>query len=265
MNTEVAIVMGTPTLTLAAQSTSFDISMSWSSLPGDDVYYEVFSEHNQLLHTSQVGETSWSDYSITSNGSYSFKVRACSNAGCGELSAVKTINVDITPNSPELSLVEAGLDFSVQWSGQERATSYLLEHKHGRSGWNQVAILTSDDELKYDVSIPSEEMLEGDHYYRVKACEGSHGYCSNYSASITKNVNTQPVTGNIYAPSAQQNFAYGFINLTWDADTRGLADAYEIYQKDNTADIFNEFPTFKKIATTDKLHLSITVEKIRYL
>jgi hypothetical protein len=180
--------------TLPGSSTAFGFSLNWNSVE-NAIKYQVFRSDNYLvLDTTSTSAV----VTVTENGSYSYKIRACGVRECSAFTGVKSIVVDVTPDNPTLSNLpeKVSSDFTVSWSEPSRAIHYALEENYNNTGWTTVLSQSTDNQ--YTVSIPSIDKPDGNYSYRVRACD-THGYCSAWSAVQTTQVDTVPVAGNIIA------------------------------------------------------------------
>src|SRR3546814_6838013 len=77
------------------------------------------------------------------DGTYSYRVRACSGTStstCGAYSAVDSIIVDAPPDAP-LLIVPTGSsngNYTVSWSTVSGATRYRLDEKVETGSWSQI-------------------------------------------------------------------------------------------------------------------------------
>src|SRR3546814_2659108 len=102
------------------------------------------------------------------DGTYSYRVRACSGTStstCGAYSAVDSIIVDAPPDAP-LLIVPTGSsngNYTVSWSTVSGATRYRLDEKVETGSWSQILEGSATD-LEFYARAP------GSYSYRVRAC-----------------------------------------------------------------------------------------------
>jgi len=117
-----------------------------------------------------------------SSNRYTYRLRACNDAGCGGYSGEASVQVTLPPASaPALSAPASGGTgtYTVSWSAVAGATSYQLEESANGGGWSllQASGATS---LGFAGKAP------GSYTYRVRAC--NVGGCGAYSGSGTTTV-----------------------------------------------------------------------------
>lgn len=120
------------------------------------------------------------------NGSYAYRVRACSASTCGNYSGTITVTVQsgipslaITPN-PSTSGV-----YTASWGAVTGATRYVL--KEMPAGGTERTAYDGPNNFWTSPSMP-----DGTHSYRVQACNGS---CGALSAPAMVTVETPLVQG----------------------------------------------------------------------
>src|SRR5690606_11748691 len=140
-----------PTLTLDSSSSTGNYPVLWTSSSGA-THYEL---------GERVGSGSWSviqDLAATSraitgktDGSYSYRVRACQGSGTGNCSAysdTKTITVAIpppTPDVPTLTLPTSSTtgSYTASWTSSTGATPYEPSAQVGGASWSVVQDLAA--------------------------------------------------------------------------------------------------------------------------
>src|SRR5690606_19773390 len=163
-----------PTLTLDSSSSTGNYPVLWTSSSGA-THYEL---------GERVGSGSWSviqDLAATSraitgktDGSYSYRVRACQGSGTGNCSAysdTKTITVAIpppTPPVPTLTLPTSSTtgSYTASWTTATGATHYELGERIGSGSWT---VIQDTSALSRNIS----GKTDGSYSYRVRACAGS--------------------------------------------------------------------------------------------
>jgi hypothetical protein len=250
----VSVQLDTPSLSTLSVNNTGLVALNWEAVngvPGHSTYYRIYNDANLLLHTTVAGQLSW-EYSAQDNDDYTFQVQACSYDHCSPKSAARTIAVSVTPNAPTFSKVNASSSgFEISWSQPNRADSYSLQHKLNSGNW-QAVVLTQQqiNERRYSVSLPSEMVAQGNHFYQIKACDSSVNKCSGFSNMVSHTVNYVPSNGvfdidraNSQCDSLITDKCFTRIpNITvvWDKDTSGLAHYYEIFESEGAMPIHVE-------------------------
>jgi len=165
-----------PSLTLASQSLTGAYVVSWAGVATAASY--------QL--EQRVGSGSWTllqsgtalsrSVSGAAAGQYSYRVKACNDAGCGPLSAAKTILVTLKPTAvPTLTVPAQGLNgsYSISWTSVATATTYQLQERIGSGAWTNIQNTSSR-------SRGFSGRAAGTYSYRVRGCNIAG--CASFSA-----------------------------------------------------------------------------------
>ncbi len=154
------------------------------------------------------------------SGSYDFRVRACTAAGCGGDSAIRTTVVTLEPPSPSVTAPATDSDgaYTVEWTSASGATSYRLEQRQDAGSWSEIYNGAAR-------STPLSGLSNGTFQYRARACN-SYG-CSAYSAVETTVVTHPPgSTPTITAPPTDSNGAF---TVSWTGVS--TATSYRLEQR----------------------------------
>src|SRR3546814_754034 len=195
-----------PTLIVPADSSTGNYTVSWNSVSGATRY----------RLQERAGSGSWAEIQNSSattkalsgkpDGTYSYRVRACSGTStstCGAYSAVDSIIVDAPPDAP-LLIVPTGSsngNYTVSWSTVSGATRYRLDEKVETGSWSQILEGSATD-LEFYARAP------GSYSYRVRAC-GTTDVNSCSSFSPTKSIEVAapvPPTLDVPATSSTGNY-----------------------------------------------------------
>lgn len=169
---------GTPVLSAPTDSTTGAFAVSWSKV-ADAVTYALEESANGGTFT-QVQNSSAVSRSVSGKaaGSYRYRVRACSEAGCGAYSNVGTVTVIVAPaaapavNAPA---VNGEGSYSVSWTSAGGATRYRLEESANGGGWNAV-----HDGAGNSIALTGRD-VNAVHAYRAQACNAAG--CGPWSAA----------------------------------------------------------------------------------
>jgi YD repeat-containing protein len=179
-----AVIPGAPTLTAPASSGSGSFNLSWTISAGANRYRLEESANGGAWVEIQNTTSSAASISGKPNGSYRYRVRACSSTNvsdCGGYSNEATVNVSIAqvPASPPAltgpSSTSADFQFTLSWNTVTHATRYELEQSRNGGGWSNVY---TGNALSWTVQRGPATFA-----YRVRAC--SDAGCSAYSATHT--------------------------------------------------------------------------------
>lgn len=160
--------------------------MSWTEASGA-VRYELAEAANggaeQTVYSGS--NRSW-PASGKANGSYAYRVRACSASTCGNYSG--TVTVTVQSGIPSLAIAPnpstSGI-YTASWGAVTGATRYVL--KETPAGGTERTAYDGPNNFWTSPSMP-----DGTHSYRVQACNGS---CGALSPPATATVETPLVQG----------------------------------------------------------------------
>lgn len=213
--TELVPPSGKPALTLPATSTTGSYSATWTA-----VTYATRYELQERLGTgawTTVHNAPGASFtrSGATSGSWSYQVRACNAAGCGNWSITSVIEVTLPPSGPPtVTAPPADNDglFAVSWTSVSGATEYRLEQRIDSGAWSQI----------YNGGSTSRSfavLVSGTYDVRVVACNDAG--CSDYSAIATTVVTFPPTTAPVVTTPASDSD--GTFTVAWS----GVAAATE--------------------------------------
>jgi hypothetical protein len=160
-----------PMLWSPGTSTTGNYTLNWSTVGGGESYQlEVLGGGNSWYLVSNSPALSYSAYN-QSNGTYSYRVKACNSVGCGPVSSAVQVTVQIpppiaVPAAPAyVRVVYTGV---VIWASVTDATSYELQNY--QSGW-----------VTYYNGSGTGTTFGGSSVFRVRACNsfGCSGWTYN--------------------------------------------------------------------------------------
>ena len=117
-------------------------------------------------------------------GRYEYRVRACTDLGCGAWSSVVAVNAQRlsapqnlrssdadAPDAPENIFFDGG--YTIEWDAVEGAAAYrILQKAPGQSGFHTLSLVTDLSNLSYRDTIV-EFFGEGVYVYKIQACAES--------------------------------------------------------------------------------------------
>jgi RHS repeat-associated protein len=196
-------------------NTTGTFTLSWSNVSGRTSYQ---------LQELAPGAWTWANQTLSpvttqsksltrANGTYSYQVRTCNAAGCGDYGPVLTVVVSIPApiNPPSPFTVTPGIstngEADLDW-GDVAGTTYELQRNFEGGGWSDIYSGAASD---YEDA----NLLTGNYEYRVRACSISQ--CSGYAGPIQLAVNRPGVAPPEVAwiTATPVNSADGSYTLTW--------------------------------------------------
>jgi hypothetical protein len=171
-----------------------DYAVSWSSVSGATRYELDEDDNSSFSSPTRVysgSATSWSA-SGKSPGTYYYRVRACSVAGCSNWSSSQSVRVWPIPSAPTLYSIsnpDGDGNYTVSWSSVSDATSYTLQEDDNPL-FSSPTTVYSGPSTSNDISGRG----AGTYYYRVRAsnCRGDSGWSNIQSVIITKKDDIPP-------------------------------------------------------------------------
>ncbi|MGS2724925.1 RHS repeat-associated core domain-containing protein [Porticoccus sp. GXU_MW_L64] len=216
---------GTPSAPTSSSNGAYTVS--WGVISGANTY-ELQRQINGAGWTTvqNIGATSRSEAGL-SNGTYGYRVRACSSIGCSPYSGVDSTDVAITPGIPA-SITTPGISYSgthtVSWGTSSGSiTKYDLNKRFNGGSWASGYDGTSTSKV-------FSGLTEGNYQYAVRACKttGSFTSCSSWRYSGTAVVSSPSTPSTPNAPSNSNDGAY---SVTWGTVTG--ATSYELQRRAN--------------------------------
>jgi len=199
-----------PALSVATTSPDGNYSVSWTSMSGATSYTLQEQVNGGSWSTRQSGgAVSWAA-SGKGNGSYGYRVQACSTDGCSAWSATHSITVLLPPATPASITVPATStgSIAVSWAASATATSYTLQQRLGAGSWGTVYTGAA-------ASSTHSVTASGSYTYQVQACNASG--CSAFKASSAVAVTVPPASApSLSVPASSGSGSY---TVSWSAVT----------------------------------------------
>lgn len=221
-----------PSISVPGSSITGSYTISWGAATGTVTAYELYQATNASFSgQSKVysGSATSSTLSGRGNGTYYYRVRACStSAACsGYRTGGNSITVTLPPGTPASIGVPSGSitgSYTISWgTSTGNVTAYELQEATNSSFTGATLAYTGTATSK---AISGKG--NGAYYYRVRACNTSAA-CSGYRAGTSPTSVTLPpsVPGAATVPSAYNNT--GAYAISWGASTR-VVTAYELLE-----------------------------------
>ncbi|MDA8647061.1 hypothetical protein N9L54_06495, partial [Porticoccaceae bacterium] len=209
-----SLIPGDPALSAPTLDTDGIYTLSWGAVDGGATY-QVVGEGAGTIYNGP--NTSVARAMPT--GIYDYKVRACSAGGtCGDFSVVRTVRVDITPETPSVTAPtnNASGSYTVSWPAITGAATYQLVE-------GNTTIFNGGG-----VSKSRSGLVTGVYDYKLRACN-SLGTCSGYSAITSTRVSRIPNSPVLTAPANDSDGAY---TVSWTSVTH--ATSYQLVEGSTT-------------------------------
>lgn len=222
-----------PTINVPATSNNGSYTVSWSSVPGAAVY-KLEERVGSGAWTALPDSTAASKaFSGKADGSYSYRVRACNDAGCSAYSAIDTITV-LTPPTAVSTITTPSISatgtYTVTWTAVAKATSYTLQRSTNGGAWSNVYTGATR-------SFPVSSQGQGSYAYRVQGCNTAG--CGGWSDTKTTVVQFVPAAPTSLGGFVEKEMLPGgpkcAIYLNWGSSAG--ADRYVL--KDQSATLYD--------------------------
>ena len=121
-------IPATPVLTVPAGDSNFNFRVSWTSVANATSYELVQSGEGVGWHFVHQGAATSKLFTTVGTGDYQYKVRAKNSSGSSAYSSPQSIDVNIKPAVPSLTVPSTDTDgtFTISWSNVSGATRYQL-------------------------------------------------------------------------------------------------------------------------------------------
>ncbi|KPZ54284.1 FG-GAP-like repeat-containing protein [Pseudoalteromonas sp. P1-25] len=204
----------------------YSIAISWSASTGTSIskYNLQVQKNSGSWSNAYVGTSRSFQYKPTSDGIYTFRVRAYNSAGWGVFSNTDSTNSAKKPSEPSSisgnpATTTSG-SFTVSWGAASNADSYQLEQQTNSGSWA----------VKYSGTSRSKSFSLDDGVYRFrvrgKNTTGSYTSYGNFKySSVSKVAKTPGTPGTI--SGVPTNSATGTFSLSWGAAS-GNVDYYNL-------------------------------------
>lgn len=221
-------------ITVPSTSTNGSYTISWTAPTSGTVdLYELY-ESTSSSFSSQTriysGTAQSKAVSGKGNGTYYYRVRACSVSCGGYRAGANGTTVTLPPAIPGAISAPATSDtgsYTVRWgaSGSGTVTAYQLYESTNSSFTGQTRVYNA-----LGTSTQISGRADGTLYYRARACNG--GACSGYTASRSIAITVRPSTpSSISIPSSSSTGSY---TISWGSST-GPVTAYQLEEATNAS------------------------------
>lgn len=208
---------------MPATALNGNFTVTWGTVSGATSYTLEQSANGGAWGDSYTGAALSKAFTNIGAGSFSYRVKACNPAGCGDLSGVGTVQALYPPAAPSAPGVPAQSfngSYAVSWTAVATATSYRLEESVNGGGWGLI-----QDAASTSRSITGK--AAGSYAYRVQACNAAG--CSGYSGTAGVQVIEAP-TG-APALSAPADGGTGAYTVSWTSVA--TATSYRLEENTN--------------------------------
>ncbi|USD21027.1 fibronectin type III domain-containing protein [Microbulbifer variabilis] len=225
---DVSVTSAPSTINYPTFDSDGSYSISWSSSSAASRYELERSINGGSW--SRIYNSSGTQFNETgkSNGSYRYRVRACTSNMCSDYKTGGTLKVEKTPSTPSSITVPSYTSSSsvnISWAASSTATRYELQQSRDNGSWS--GVYSGPATSKTDSFL-----VHGSTYrYRVRACNTT---CSSYVESGNLQVYIRPGE-----PSPKLNPGTsldGKYELSWDAEQ--FATSYQVVDG-NGSSVYN--------------------------
>lgn len=230
----VALKPGAPTSINVPASSVGSHAINWGGSTGTDIQYQLYQSSNANF-TSQYlvysGTSSNATVSVSSDGTYYYRVRACSHDVCSDYKAGSNGVVALLPPGAPVSITIPVFSLNgsatISWGAPSSGSvnTYQL--------YEATSANFSDQTLIHADTVNSKALSgrgNGTYYYRVRACNvsGCSGYrTGNNSLSVTLPPGT-PASITVPVSNTTGNYS-----INWGAAS-GVVTAYMLYESTNS-------------------------------
>ncbi|GAB2198195.1 FG-GAP-like repeat-containing protein [Sessilibacter sp. MAH4] len=196
----------------------------WNSSAGVGVY-QIQENSGSWVNVTNFTESNGQiiyTYSNKSDGTYTYRVRACLGGQCNTPSDIKTVTVLKTPTTPtaftqsNTSVITDG-NVRLSWQASQQT---INEYRITESGVVSNTYTTASNRLYLNL----DRVKDGNHTFSVQACNASG--CSASATLNAINVLKIPLIPNDLNAAVKSQT--GEINLSWAAPTDSAVDFYEV-------------------------------------
>ena len=220
---ETPIALAPPVLSAPIDSVSGAFSISWTSVSGASRYELQELAPNSGWNNLQSGLATTVSLSGKGSGAYSYRVRACSVARCGDWSPVSTVSVQLAPSTaPSLTVpgTAPGGSYAIVWTAVPFSTRYELGERIENGTW--AVVQNSSSTSRAFSGKPA-----ATYGYRVRACNSTG--CSAWSSVKSTVVVLVPTSSPTI--SGDVTNLTGAYTLSWSAVSS--AATYELQRSAN--------------------------------
>lgn len=226
---------GTPAFLNLPTHSSGSHSVSWSAVAGSAIRYELYQSSNTSFTSESLaysGVDTESSVSVSNDGVYYYRVRACSHEICGDFrmggSGVQALLPPGVPLSLSVPASSLSGNFTISWTGSANGvvTAFQLFEAANPDFSGQLQLY---DNAATSIALASR--ANGTYYYRVRACNASG--CSGYRTANNALLVTLPpgAPSSISVPSENTTGSY---SVSWGAPS-GTVTSYKLYEANNSS------------------------------
>ncbi|HVI26067.1 MAG TPA: RHS repeat protein [Xanthomonadaceae bacterium] len=201
--------VGMPQLSVPASSTTGAYTVQWTAATNAE-RYEVQEQADGGSFAGIYSGTGLSVARSNPDGTYGYRVRACTTAGCGNWSATATVLVTRAPTEgPGITAPASGLNgsYTISWTAVPLADRYVLQES-GNAGGSWATAYSGSARQKAFAGHAA-----GSWSYRAQGCNANG--CGPWSAMATVQVFYPPATAPaLSAPASDYDGAY---TVSWAA------------------------------------------------
>lgn len=235
-NSPFTIIIGNviPAAPTNLQATSVGINsvtMSWNDNSNNEIGFRIFRRQGSgswdLIHTTGVNETSFTDNSVSQNTNYTYKITSFNNSGNSSDSNPLNITTGGLPDTPSnlSALVISETSIKIQWNdNSNNESSFKIERSSG-GGWNEIASRPSNTQSYTDYNL----ITGTTYYYRVRA-HNNYGY-SDYSNEVSALPSNLPQPPSNLTATTQSTSR---IDLHWQDNSTDETGFKIYYRKSST-------------------------------
>ena len=175
-------------LSAPASDNDGSYTVSWNAVTNTTSYQIEEKLNSGAWATIQNTSATSIARSGKSNGTYSYRVRACNGSGCSGYSALISTTVVLLPITPSLSVpstVTDGSQIIVSWNSVSNASNYELQMYY-KTPWGQLSLSTIYNGASLNYSMFAANGVSLTYVFRIRACNSSG--CSSYSGEKTTRI-----------------------------------------------------------------------------
>lgn len=200
------------------------ISVSWPAGARATSYTLEQSFNGGAWSAIYNGSATSSSFSVSSTGSYGYRVKSCNALGCSGYTTSGTVAVTIPPGSaPSLSVPASSANgsYTVSWGGVAGASSYTLQEQVNGGGWTTV-------QANGATSWGTSGRGSATYGYQVQACNA--GGCGPWSSVANVSVILPPGVPTGLSASVGSSPINPVVTVSWNAVAG--ATQYNVQQSD---------------------------------
>ncbi len=217
-------------LVVTARSTD-TLELGWRDNSDTETVFEIDRRRDgdaawALADSVGADSTTWLDGGLDVFTTYSYRVRACNDAGCSDYTDPDSATtLDVVPAAPD-SVVATALSSDtvrVVWrDNSDNETGFEVQRRTASGNWAQAVVVEADSTSILDGALSPAKS----YYYKVRACNS--GGCSAFSAVDSTTTPDVPPQ----APDSLEAVAVSFdtVALSW-RDNSGNETGFEIERK----------------------------------